>query len=257
MSEALESLAYRNLRRKLLVGELPTDRRLSESSLARQLGMSRTPVRHALRKLENEGLLYIQARSGTYVRPFELSDLREYGQIRTAIEGYVVKQAAELFNRQQIAVLRGILDQYDALCVREQQSDDPEHHLINEAVRLEMAFHLTPLLFLGNQHFVRIARDMHLHSRMLSVRVSFVRNNLGPELALTSREHRAILAAIESGDGDGARRLMEEHILSFIRIATAADQDESEEGRRFSQAILRAALRSEQAIFEDGGRSGF
>ena len=90
----LRQQAYLRLRERLVSGELRAGMQLSEPDLAKQLGMSRTPVREALRQMENEGLIDYAPRFGAMVRAADRDELAEMYAVREALESYAAAQAA-------------------------------------------------------------------------------------------------------------------------------------------------------------------
>src|SRR6201997_5192510 len=86
----LTELTYRSIKQNLLDGTLGELSRLTEESLATQLGVSKSPVREALNRLEAEGLIYIESRRGAFVREFSPKELRDLFEVREMLEVYAV-----------------------------------------------------------------------------------------------------------------------------------------------------------------------
>ena len=101
----LRQQAYQHLRERILSGELGAGTQLSEPDLAKQLGMSRTPVREALRQMENEGLLDYAPRFGAMVRVPDRDELSDMYAVREALESYAAAEAAA---KIKPSALRGI-----------------------------------------------------------------------------------------------------------------------------------------------------
>ena len=111
---SLGERAYRRLRDSIVQGTLSAGSRISERSLASALGISAQPVREALRRLEQDGLVVTLPRRGTIVAEFGLERLAELGRIRAALEGVAAALAAERMTGEDLAslgeVVRGMRD---------------------------------------------------------------------------------------------------------------------------------------------------
>lgn len=191
----LTDLAYQHVRERIVRGELPIGTPLGESELAHALGSSRTPVRQALGRLLQEGLVEIGARRQVVVRGFTLEHRAEILRLREALEGVAVQRACEVMEVAEIDQLRLLLIQ-QRRAAREGAHDefldlDEQFHLkIAEGARL-------PILrgFLGQlRGFVRVVR---LGSeRPPSVLAKIVAEHERIVDAIDRREPGAALAAL-------------------------------------------------------------
>jgi DNA-binding GntR family transcriptional regulator len=191
--------AYQHLRDGIMRGDFPTGSVLAETEIARTLGSSRTPVRHALGLLLQEGLLEVGSRRQVIVRGFTPEHRLEIGLLREALEALAVRRACEVLGAEEIDYLRLLLIR-QRRAAREARRDDfidldEEFHLkIAEGARL-------PILhtFLGQLGgFVRVARLGR--QRPPSVLVQIV------------AEHERIVDAIERRDVDAALAELAEHL---------------------------------------------
>ena len=98
----LRDVVFENLREAILEGELKPGQRLMEVQLAEQLGVSRTPVREAIRKLELEGLVIMLPRKGAYVANMSLKDIIDVLEIRASLEGLAASLAAQRMSSDDI-----------------------------------------------------------------------------------------------------------------------------------------------------------
>src|SRR5499427_1918248 len=89
----LTALAYRSIKDYILEGRLDEDSRLTEEFLSSQLGISKSPIREALNRLEAEGLIRIEARRGAYLRRLSIDEINELYDLREALEVHVVRTA--------------------------------------------------------------------------------------------------------------------------------------------------------------------
>jgi len=101
----LREIVFETIRCAIITGELKPGQRLMEVQLAEEMGVSRTPVRESIRKLELEGLVKMVPRKGAYVTPMSVNDLREMMEIRRALEGLAAELAAQNASQEQIEQL--------------------------------------------------------------------------------------------------------------------------------------------------------
>lgn len=221
----LRQRAYAHLQRKLINGELHSGSVISEQSLASEIGISRTPVREAIRTLEQEGVLEQVPRFGTVVRKLDRRDLVELFELREAIEPFAVAQAARRATAADIRTLRGLCDEISNLA--DQLQSSAANALDSKQMRLlltaDLGFHLTLLRMSGNGRMVKIVSD----SRLLTGIFNSRRQAHTPAvLRTTVQQHESITKAVELGNGEKASTLMLEHIRhSKAQALEAYDQD--------------------------------
>jgi DNA-binding GntR family transcriptional regulator len=203
--------AYAHLQRKLINGELRSGSVVSEQSLATEIGISRTPVREAIRTLEQEGILEQVPRYGTVVRKLERRDLIELFELREAVEPFAVHQAALRATAEDVRMLRDLGLQLNALLLELQTADSQalNDEQMRRLLRADLGFHLTLLRMSGNGRMVKIVSD----SRLLTGIFNSPRHtHTASVLATTLSQHESILDAVERGDSSLASTLMLEHI---------------------------------------------
>lgn len=108
----LRDVVFENLREAILEGKLKPGQRLMEVQLAEQLGVSRTPVREAIRKLELEGLVVMLPRKGAYVANMSLKDIMDVLEVRASLEGLAAYLAAERISDEDIKKLKDISEEF-------------------------------------------------------------------------------------------------------------------------------------------------
>ena len=201
---SLRDRAYDDIREAILAGALRPGERIKERDVAAQMGISTTPVKEALRRLEQDGLVVSQPRRGAIVGPLVVTPPEEILQIRAHLEALAARLAAEKMPPDEKRALAVELDELDAL---NHDTDDPDG--IADATN---AFH----------HSIRDGADNVFLDRFLDTLAPFDRtirvlSTLDPaEAAVDTREHRAMVTAILAGDGDAAERVMYEHIHRVI-----------------------------------------
>lgn len=109
----LRELVFEEIRRSILSGELKPGQRLMEIELADSLGVSRTPVREAIRKLELEGLVSIEVRKGAYVSGISVSEMIDILEVRSVLEGLAAALAAKKITEEEIKVLLKVSEKFN------------------------------------------------------------------------------------------------------------------------------------------------
>jgi DNA-binding GntR family transcriptional regulator len=185
------------LRQAIVSGDLAPQSRLFEPELARQLNVSRTPLREAIRQLEAEGFVTTVPRLGSFVSQISAQDAEDLYAIRMVIEGLAARQAAENADPAKRKVLQKILSD-----LAKRTGDYRQYHEISGR------FHDIIVELSGNRRLQGIYHSLAQHvSRMRTLSLA-VRGR--PEISL--RGHRRIAAAILRGQGVEAERAMRTHI---------------------------------------------
>ena len=186
--------AYEQVRRRILDNAWPPGHRMLEQEVALALGMSRTPVREALVRLQSEGLVEVVPRHGMRVLPVSPVDMREIYEILTALEC----MAAELLARRRPSddELRPLVDASAAMD-QALATDD-----LDAWARADEHFHAQLVALAGNRMLQ--ATVMNHWDRAHRARVFSLR--LRPKPVNSTREHRALVERIRAGDAEGAAR---------------------------------------------------
>lgn len=195
----LVDIVYRKIKNKILSNEFPLGYQALEQEIAALLGVSRTPVREALIRLDKEGLVELIPRRGMYVRPLVPDDMREIYEVLTCLES----TAAELLARRKpgkavLAPMERAIDAMDTALAR----DD-----LDSWAEADAEFHNALLQLCGNRRlaeFAETVRDQGHRARLATLR-------LRPRPTRSNVDHRAVLNAIRSGDWRKARNTHEAH----------------------------------------------
>jgi DNA-binding GntR family transcriptional regulator len=194
---------YRRLRQQLLLGAWPPGTRLREAELADRFGVSRTPVREAVRRLLQEGLLEDRPTQGVRVREPDLAAALDAYSVREELEGMAARLAAERADAAARASLAGLLDQVEASARRDEAAQ----------VEADLAFHRRVAELAGNEPLLRALETLAGHVTPLKV------HTRDQNAAATTRaQHRAVAEAIQAGDGAAAERAMRAHVAWFARL---------------------------------------
>jgi len=196
----LKDEAYTQLKRRLLNSHYPPGSFLSERQLARDLGMSKTPVKAALERLEAEGYVTVSPQQGIVVRELSIREIADQYEIRSALESYVVRTLAGRLTREQTARIEtNLQDQADLRGTSE----------VARGVELDAIFHTQFVEFLGNHEIVRVFGQLRDRMQRIVTRVF----QINPTRIDTSYgEHVAITTAIINGQGATAAELMVAHL---------------------------------------------
>lgn len=193
------SYAYEALRSRILTGELPPGAPLIQASLAKDLGVSMTPVREALRDLATEGLVTLLPHKGAAVTSLDLADAKEIHTIRLKLEPDTTRLAVE-------HVTLNVLNRAEALYSALSETAD------SQWVACNRDFHKLLLSPAPSPRLVGILSSL-LEAAALYVPLA-ITHRVGPDPQL---EHRAILDAYLRRDPDAAAQAVEAHIRSSIR----------------------------------------
>ncbi|MDE2464336.1 MAG: GntR family transcriptional regulator [Alphaproteobacteria bacterium] len=203
MSDATNR-AYEFLRASILDGSLPAGSRLLETAIAEQAGVSRTPVREAIRRLDSEGLVHLRPHFGAIVRSWTLSELEDMFSLRAVIEAHAAGRAATRITPQQLRELSVLAE--DMLALAEVGAPDSRDRISERNAE----FHRT---------LIDAARSERVRSMMsqvvdmpLSLR-TILRYD-AQALARSVRHHLEIVAALQSRDPTWAESVMRSHVIA-------------------------------------------
>ncbi len=196
----MKERAYDELKRHILNDDYPPGSFLAERRLAEQLGMSKTPVKAALERLELEGFICVSPQQGIVVREFSVHEIADLYEIRAALESYTMRLIAGRLSEAQIARLRENLAALKSIA----GSGD-----VSSAVVLDAEFHILFTRFLGNREFLRVME--HLRHKMHRVITKAFRLNPG-RIDTSYKEHKAIVDVVIAGNGNQAAKLIESHL---------------------------------------------
>ena len=198
----LGEVVFEYLRNAILAGELKPGERLMEVTIADQLGVSRTPVREAIRKLEKESFVIMIPRKGAYVADLTKNDIIEVLEIRKELEGFAAFLAAERMSDAEKEALSKIVEHFNESMVDMDkksmiEADNEFHSLIFDATK--------------NQRLIAIIGDLHDQFQRFRL-IYFNEFNNFKEI---QDSHNRIFDAIINKDGITARKEAENHVESI------------------------------------------
>ncbi|HEY3764643.1 MAG TPA: GntR family transcriptional regulator [Gaiellales bacterium] len=198
----LSDRAYAALRDRLITLAIAPGAPIDEDALSRSLGMGRTPVREALRRLALEGLIVVYPRRGTFASSVNITSLSDISDVRAQLEPHAAARAARLADaddRDEVAALLAELGDGPASQTSLIELDARVHRFVHRCSR-------NPYL----------ARDLDRYLNM-SIRIWYVTFDRLPPMQDPVSEHRALLEAIASADAERARTVALAHVLAFAR----------------------------------------
>jgi DNA-binding GntR family transcriptional regulator len=196
--EPLTALVARKLRDSIVSGELEPNQRVTQDSVARRFGVSRIPVREALRELSSEGLVVLEPDVGARVSALDTTELVEVYRMREAIEPMMIADAACAISSEQLADVRVTKDKSE----RAAEKGDTGSY-----IELDRAFHTKLLEASGCPRMLEVTRGLWQTTQ----RYRRVYTFLPDRLEFSVMEHRLILDAIERRSPDDAADLYRAH----------------------------------------------
>lgn len=195
----LRDVVFNTLRQAILRGELKPGERLMEIQLANKLGVSRTPIREAIRKLELEGLVLMIPRKGAEVADIKEKNLRDVLEVRSALEILAVRLACERITDKQIAELKRAAKEFKITLA----NDD-----ITKVAEADVKFHDVIYEATGNKKLIQLLNN--LREQMYRYRVEYLKNESAHAKLL--REHEEIISKIENRQIQEAIAIVCQHI---------------------------------------------
>jgi DNA-binding GntR family transcriptional regulator len=201
--------AYVELRDRIVTLRLAPGTVLREDELMREMGIGRTPLREAVKRLALENLVAVQPRRGTFVTAVEASDILNITEVRAELEGYAAELAALRMNGEARAAAEALLDEIEEVTNPHEQEwlmrfDERIHHFVWEAS--------------GNPYLIETLERYFTHS----LRIWYLVLDRVPGLGHAVHDQMHLLEALLARDGSRARTIMREHVLAFQREILAA-----------------------------------
>lgn len=202
------------IKQQIISGELNPGDRIVETKLARELGVSQTPVREAIRHLHGEGIITIVPNKGPMVRTLDMKDVFEIYSVRSMLEGLAIRLATQNATDEQIAGLESFYEE-----MKQKLNDDSVASLLHDS-----------------SHIHRTIIEMAGHSRLLnmyqsiSFQISLVNRLLGAKSTKQKEvdQHLELIEALKKKDPDSAEQTMRKHIFrsyrDFVQLTEKKEQ---------------------------------
>ena len=195
----LREILYEELKRQILVGEIAPGTRMMEVELAEDMGVSRTPVREAIRKLEKEGLVTIEPRRGAYASDISIKDMVDVLEVRQMLEGMAASMAAQKVTEEE---------KLDFVEANSAYKNAVKKGNIEEIIRYDELFHQLIVSYSGNKTLNQLLSQV----QELALRFRYIYYDDFSRYENMPVEHEEIEEAIISGDTQKAKVVAEEHV---------------------------------------------
>jgi DNA-binding GntR family transcriptional regulator len=211
MAENAEQIAYNKIKNAISKRYIRQGSKLAEASLARQLNLSRTPIRHALRRLHYEGLVEFSPNGGAQVICPTENKIRQAYAVRTELEKMAAGLAAQHATQKNVEELKGLIAEegpiYQKFIASGLRQGLSEYHAVNEA------FHL---------HIAKLSRNDVLYEQIFNlfqkcqIYLILFDTHDQMEINLSPVEHEEIISYLSKGDSQGAKEAMLNHLNSTL-----------------------------------------
>ncbi|MCB1395098.1 MAG: GntR family transcriptional regulator [Rhodobacter sp.] len=197
-------LAYAHIKSAIMSGELKAGDRIKEELIAEKIGVSRTPIRHAIQKLTAQGFVATLHNSGARVADWSSQDLEEITAMRALLEGFGAGIAARKVKPEDMEILRDLAAEMEAAAARGTRES------LEAITELNSRFHMAIIEASGNRRLAEVIGNL-AHPLLVQRRFS----GFSPErLQRSMNHHREIIDALASGSPEWATNIMRSHILS-------------------------------------------
>lgn len=211
----LRDVVFNTLRQAILRGELKPGERLMEIQLANKLGVSRTPIREAIRKLELEGLVLMIPRKGAEVAEITEKNLRDVLEVRCALEELAVQLACDRMDEDGISELRAAAVSFENVL----ESDD-----ITQIAQADVAFHDVIYAATDNRRLIQLLNN--LREQMYRYRIEYLKKKECYQQILG--EHSKLIETIAAGDKDAATKITGQHIKNQVETVVDTIREKEE-----------------------------
>ena len=212
----LRDVVFSTLREAILKGELQPGERLMELQLASKLGVSRTPIREAIRMLEQEGLAVTMPRKGAEVARMTLKDMEDVLEVREALDELAARIACAKINDEQLENLKSIRDEFK----KSLDSGD-----VKKIAEEDVRFH--DAIYEATDNAKLIALTNNIREQMYRYRVEYLKDQNNYPILIA--EHDAIVNALEQRDKEMVTAEMHTHVVNQAVAVKAVIQKQDEE----------------------------
>jgi DNA-binding GntR family transcriptional regulator len=222
MKNVNSDIAYTYIRKRILGGQFRPGQPLMTKELSAEIGVSRTPVRDALRQLETDGLVSIRARLGASVKTMDFKEYREACGLRLALESYAAGLAAQHRTPDELRELGLAVTAMRRLSERLIASNEDDRSILDEMIREDVRFHIGIIGAAKSDLLKKEVLRLHIINRVVSgpgPTPGSVKSDKAAKDAHRKEiqeSHEEIYQAIERGDAAAAKSAMERHIQDII-----------------------------------------
>lgn len=195
----LRDVVFNTLREAILKGELTPGERLMEKQLAEKMGVSRTPIREAIRKLELEGLVIMVPRKGAEVAKITEKDIKDVLEVRATLEALAVKLACRKMDEEHLIKLKKVNEEF---------TQAAKENDIDLLVKKDVEFHDIIFDSTDNDKLIQIINN--LREQIYRFRVEYIR--MKEDCSVLAKEHDEILKSIEAKNERHAKEIVAKHV---------------------------------------------
>lgn len=214
----LRDVVFNTLREAILRGDLKPGERLMELQLAAKLGVSRTPIREAIRMLEQEGLAVTVPRRGAEVARMTLKDMEDVLEIRETLDELAVQLACKKISSEQLEQLRKVKEDFEL----NTRSND-----VKKIAESDVKFH--DIIYEATDNPKLVSMLSNLREQAYRYRVEYLKDTNSYPILI--REHEAILEGLQSRDCQKAAKAMQEHVENQAAAVKAVIEQQDEAGK--------------------------
>jgi DNA-binding GntR family transcriptional regulator len=211
----LREVIFNTLREAIIIGELKPGERLMEVQLSEKMGVSRTPVREAIRKLELEGLVIMLPRKGAHVADLSAKDIMDVLEIRATLEGLASALAAARITEEELAELKHVQTQFAGYIEKDN---------LQGSIKKDVEFH--DIIYKASRNDKLLQVSSNLWEKVQRYRVAYLKD--GSTLGELINEHNEIIEAISSRNTELARICAQKHVKLQEEKIIAAIMKKSE-----------------------------
>jgi len=202
--ELLSQKVYRILKTEIVKGYLKPGTKLLEGKIAKQMGVSRTPIREAIRELAAEGFVKMSPNQGVIVSIASIEDIQEVLQIRSVLEGLAARLATKVINGGEIKELEKYIKQMEYYTNKEDALAFSE---------MDAEFHELILNICGNNRLIQIRKNLSDQAHRYRIRSLSIPGRLKYSL----KEHQEIVKALKRKEAEQADKLSQKHIENVLK----------------------------------------
>lgn len=198
----LREIVYEELKMQILTGKIVPGTRMMEVELAEDMGVSRTPIREAIRKLEKEGLVTIEPRRGAYASQMSTDDMVEILEVRQNMEGLAAYIAAQRMKPEQFKILKEVEDAYNRAVEKGNAAD---------MIKYDTKFHKLIVASSNNKILIQMVEQL----QEMVLRFRYVYYDDFKRAENMPNEHQMIMDAIEGSNAEAARIAADNHVAKL------------------------------------------
>jgi DNA-binding GntR family transcriptional regulator len=202
--ELLSKKVYRIIKSGIIDGSLKSGSKLLEVKIAKQMGISRTPIREALRELAAKGFVTMIPNQGIIVSGDSIEDIREVMQIRGALEGLAARLAATMISKEEISRLENLIRQMDKFTKK------------NDALsfgEVDAKLHNIIINSCGNNRLIQMRKNITEQAHRYRIKSL----NVSGRLKYSTDEHQKIVEALRKKDSEKADKFSRKHIENTLK----------------------------------------